>query len=790
MSVSVSPTVTTPQTPRVRRKPVPKFEYSVRYPKPDPNDPLAPLSTLRSRHPDGAIYPALPPFSPSTIVEPTPTTSSSDLPAFTRGRQEHVASDPHGRRYTIQARSASAQGFRSVNAMSGPVSAPAFDIAPSQLQRQQAFGTALDVATNATPENRRTVEKRKRARSIGASSSTLLPAVPPLPANLASASHRRHVPRPDLRPSSRDSESSNFVSSHLADFHDYPLHLLHTVATDSAAAEPAGTRSTTVYSKTMRVMDVDTPSQHMMREASQLSNSLDAALVAEHATARRSTVKKKASRLSLFTRSRPSTPVHTLPHTLPASAAPPRPSVSSQESDTSYTTAASTPTPPTSASSAPSSRESSPRGRTLIREPSDAPSNVCTDGCTDSEDAKATQKPRRSRTLSRISRTLHRKSSSPVMLKSTISSPMTAPVAIPMVSTKATWAAETPQSAQPELAPRAPAWAPALASAPAPTSPPAIAPELLQDGSVHAGGALRAGIPVSSRTPRTPLMATLSHPPPALTRSKTAHQPAPLRPKRSHLRSVSDPHALSTATRPALSDARPVPPVPARTRALAPPPPPRFEQPTGSEPTSAFYNPPSPPPTLYNPPSQPRTASGSPNRPLLPKLAPLAPLAPPATRLTPRTLGPISPVRSFPATRRRPGSGCDLDGQRSPVGRRPVATRSQTTLTYAPKREHAHEHSAPVVGLGALPSAEQLDRAARMIVLKENGLPVVFGDLWETRRTVVLFIRHFWCVRLAVCVASECVLTQHRTGVHRVRNILRLSCMKSTTLRCRTQACS
>ncbi|KAI0029277.1 hypothetical protein K488DRAFT_28548, partial [Vararia minispora EC-137] len=39
----------------------------------------------------------------------------------------------------------------------------------------------------------------------------------------------------------------------------------------------------------------------------------------------------------------------------------------------------------------------------------------------------------------------------------------------------------------------------------------------------------------------------------------------------------------------------------------------------------------------------------------------------------------------------------------------------------------------------------QLAAAAQMIVFRENGMPVPFGELWRTRRTVVIFIRHFWC---------------------------------------------
>jgi hypothetical protein len=38
-----------PQAPRVKRKPPPRLDITERYPPPDPHDPLAPLSVLRSR---------------------------------------------------------------------------------------------------------------------------------------------------------------------------------------------------------------------------------------------------------------------------------------------------------------------------------------------------------------------------------------------------------------------------------------------------------------------------------------------------------------------------------------------------------------------------------------------------------------------------------------------------------------------------------------------------------------------------------------------------------------------
>ena len=41
-------------------------------------------------------------------------------------------------------------------------------------------------------------------------------------------------------------------------------------------------------------------------------------------------------------------------------------------------------------------------------------------------------------------------------------------------------------------------------------------------------------------------------------------------------------------------------------------------------------------------------------------------------------------------------------------------------------------------------SLTQLANAARMPVVRENGVRVQFGELWRTQRTVMIFIRHFW----------------------------------------------
>jgi hypothetical protein len=43
-----------------------------------------------------------------------------------------------------------------------------------------------------------------------------------------------------------------------------------------------------------------------------------------------------------------------------------------------------------------------------------------------------------------------------------------------------------------------------------------------------------------------------------------------------------------------------------------------------------------------------------------------------------------------------------------------------------------------------IPTEEQLKAAASVLVVAENGVKVRFGALWEGKKTIVCFIRHFW----------------------------------------------
>lgn len=45
---------------------------------------------------------------------------------------------------------------------------------------------------------------------------------------------------------------------------------------------------------------------------------------------------------------------------------------------------------------------------------------------------------------------------------------------------------------------------------------------------------------------------------------------------------------------------------------------------------------------------------------------------------------------------------------------------------------------------------DQLGKAASLFVIAQNGLRIPFGDLFRERKTIVLFIRHFWLVSLSL----------------------------------------
>lgn len=96
-------------------------------------------------------------------------------------------------------------------------------------------------------------------------------------------------------------------------------------------------------------------------------------------------------------------------------------------------------------------------------------------------------------------------------------------------------------------------------------------------------------------------------------------------------------------------------------------------------------------------------------------------------------------IASAPQIRRRDASPSSSHGRHSPH-----------TLERHGSHNHQHHHNAPQPrslsesGTAGALSPAQLTQAARLPVVRENGVRVQFGELWRTQRTVVVFIRHFW----------------------------------------------
>lgn len=87
-------------------------------------------------------------------------------------------------------------------------------------------------------------------------------------------------------------------------------------------------------------------------------------------------------------------------------------------------------------------------------------------------------------------------------------------------------------------------------------------------------------------------------------------------------------------------------------------------------------------------------------------------------------------------------------------------------------------------------SSTQLAHAARLPVVRENGVRVQFGELWRAQRTVVIFIRHFWYARIHVFLILLSLNTPHHAGVHCAKTTLHRSCATQTTQRSRATACA
>ncbi|RPD59582.1 hypothetical protein L227DRAFT_503360 [Lentinus tigrinus ALCF2SS1-6] len=77
------------------------------------------------------------------------------------------------------------------------------------------------------------------------------------------------------------------------------------------------------------------------------------------------------------------------------------------------------------------------------------------------------------------------------------------------------------------------------------------------------------------------------------------------------------------------------------------------------------------------------------------------------------------------------------DSEAKPRARSANATRRQHREREEPSVVTFDEHA----GL----TKDQVQKAAALTVIAQNGIRVPFGDLFKDRKTIVVFIRHFWC---------------------------------------------
>ena len=66
-----------------------------------------------------------------------------------------------------------------------------------------------------------------------------------------------------------------------------------------------------------------------------------------------------------------------------------------------------------------------------------------------------------------------------------------------------------------------------------------------------------------------------------------------------------------------------------------------------------------------------------------------------------------------------------------------------SVLKEKPASKSSQKKQVSVFNEHAFPSPEQLQRAASTLVVADSGVRVRFGDLWEQRKTIIVFIRHF-----------------------------------------------
>ncbi|KZT07721.1 uncharacterized protein LAESUDRAFT_650794, partial [Laetiporus sulphureus 93-53] len=86
--------------------------------------------------------------------------------------------------------------------------------------------------------------------------------------------------------------------------------------------------------------------------------------------------------------------------------------------------------------------------------------------------------------------------------------------------------------------------------------------------------------------------------------------------------------------------------------------------------------------------------------------------------------------------------------QTLPQAHREKRSRSHAPFSLREQRQHQrHEQFVSNVNFDEFtpPTKEQMRYASSLCVVAQNGLRIQFGELIRDRRTIVCFIRHFWC---------------------------------------------
>ncbi|KAG5651344.1 hypothetical protein H0H81_009007 [Sphagnurus paluster] len=132
----------------------------------------------------------------------------------------------------------------------------------------------------------------------------------------------------------------------------------------------------------------------------------------------------------------------------------------------------------------------------------------------------------------------------------------------------------------------------------------------------------------------------------------------------------------------------------------------------------------------------------------------------PQPRLRTSTISPGKPALSSPfvhissPTRPGPDDAFAYTNPRPapcPVATSPIPASVSVPLLkrrvhiHRPHRSLPHPVPPPVEPEWAHPTRSQLARAAALPLIAASGLRVSFAALFATRRTIVIFIRHFWC---------------------------------------------